>query len=108
YAILFEADPELRLLFGKDLGAQSRMLVSMLSSLVKGFNRVAEIEGGVRALGKRHGHYGVNKADYDKLANALLLTLAEFLGDRFTPEIRAAWIAVFGTISELMMRGAKA
>ncbi|MDI4232737.1 adenylate/guanylate cyclase domain-containing protein [Bradyrhizobium sp. Arg237L] len=107
YCILFEANPELRPLFKSDLALQRRMLVSMLSSLVKGLNRITEIEGGVRALGTRHCHYGAISTDYDKVANALLLTLAEFLGDEFTPEIRAAWIAVYGTISGLMMAGAE-
>jgi hypothetical protein len=41
------------------------------------------------------------------VASTLLLTLEEFLGDDFTPEIRDAWIAVFGTISGLMIEGTK-
>ncbi|MGY8663790.1 adenylate/guanylate cyclase domain-containing protein [Bradyrhizobium sp. UFLA05-109] len=105
YAILFEVDPKLRALFKNDLAVQQRMLVSMLNSLVRGLNRLTEIEGGVRALGQRHCRYGARPDHYNKVANALLLTLAEFLGDDFTPEIRRAWIAVSGTISELMIEG---
>ena len=105
YAVLFDVNPELRALFKNDLAVQQRMLVSMLNSLVRGLNRLAEIEGGVRALGQRHCRYGTSPDHYDKVANALLLTLQEFLGDDFTPEIRAAWIAVFGTISGLMLPG---
>ena len=108
YAILFAAHPELRALFKNDLAVQQRMLVSMLNSLVKGLNRLTEIEGGVRALGLRHCCYGAQSNHYTKVANALLLTLAEFLGDDFTPEIRAAWVAVFGMISGLMIDGAGA
>ncbi|WP_167561265.1 adenylate/guanylate cyclase domain-containing protein [Bradyrhizobium sp. AS23.2] len=107
YTVLFEENPELRGLFKNDLAVQQRMLVSMLNSLVKGLNRLTEIEGGVRALGRRHCRYGVRSDHYGKVANALLLTLAEFLGDDFTPEIRASWIAIFGTISELMVDGAE-
>jgi class 3 adenylate cyclase/hemoglobin-like flavoprotein len=107
YAILFEFNPELRPLFKDDLAVQSRMLVSMLSSLVKGLNRTSEIEGGLRALGKRHSGYQASLADYDKVANALLLTLNEFLGDDFTPEVRDAWTEVFARISDVMVQGAK-
>ncbi|WP_312000841.1 adenylate/guanylate cyclase domain-containing protein [Bradyrhizobium altum] len=107
YTILFEANPELRPLFKNDLAAQQRILVSMLSSLVKGLNRIADIKGGVRELGQRHCRYGASMNHYNKVASALLLTLVEFLGDEFSPEMRAAWIAVFGTISSLMIEGAQ-
>jgi hemoglobin-like flavoprotein len=103
--ILFHRNPELRSLFRNDITRQTRMLTSMLSSLVKGLNRTHEISGGLRALGKRHCGYQATCADYEKVANALLLTLEEFLGDNFTPEVRDAWIAVFGTISGLMIEG---
>nr|WP_233285798.1 adenylate/guanylate cyclase domain-containing protein [Bradyrhizobium brasilense] len=107
YAVLFEANPELRPLFKNDLAVQQRMLVSMLSSLVKGLNRIADIKGGVQALGQRHCRYGANANHYNKVATALLLTMAEFLGDEFSLDIRAAWIAVFGTIADLMIEGAQ-
>ena len=66
-----------------------------------------EISGGLRALGKRHDGYQATLADYSKVANALLLTLEEFLGDDFTAEVRDAWTAVLGTISGLMIEGSE-
>jgi len=59
----------------------------------------------VCALGKRHHEYQATLADYAKVANALLLTLEEFLGNDFTAEVRDAWTVVFGTISGLMIEG---
>jgi hemoglobin-like flavoprotein len=79
YANLFKANPEMRSLFQSDLAAQTKMLVSMLTSLVKGLNRLHEIEGGLRELGKRHRGYKITPTDYDKVARALLLTLEEFI-----------------------------
>ncbi|WP_163150162.1 adenylate/guanylate cyclase domain-containing protein [Bradyrhizobium uaiense] len=105
YAILFDHYPELRPLFADDINVQTRMLTSMLSSLVKGLNRTPEISGGLRALGRRHDAYQATLADYSKVANALLLTLEEFLGEDFTTDVRDAWIAVYGTISSLMIEG---
>jgi class 3 adenylate cyclase/hemoglobin-like flavoprotein len=107
YANLFEADPELRPLFQSDLTAQTKMLVSMLSSLVKGLNRMQEIVGGLRELGKRHHGYKVARTDYDKVARALLSTLEEFLGNDLTPEIRHAWITVYGMVAETMIDAAE-
>ncbi|WP_411726488.1 globin domain-containing protein [Methyloglobulus sp.] len=70
YANLFEAHPELRPLFRNDLAAQTKMLISLLSSVVKGLNRMQEIVGGLRALGNRHLNYGASRANYDKVSNA--------------------------------------
>jgi class 3 adenylate cyclase/hemoglobin-like flavoprotein len=107
YAILFEANPELRPLFQKDLTVQTKMLASMLSSLVKGLTRAEEVVGGLRELGKRHRDYKVARTDYDKLARALQWTLEEFLADDFTPDIRHAWVTVYGMIAETMIEAAE-
>jgi hemoglobin-like flavoprotein len=79
------------------------MLVSILSSLVKGLNRMQEIVGGLRELGKRHRDYKIARADYDKVLRALLWTLEEFLAEDLTSEIRHAWITVYGIIAETMI-----
>jgi class 3 adenylate cyclase/hemoglobin-like flavoprotein len=107
YAMLFKANPELRPLFHNDLTIQAKMFVALLSSLVKGLNRMQEIAGGLRELGKRHREYKVTPTDYDKILRALLWTLEEFLADDFTPEIRHAWITVYGTIAETMIDAAQ-
>ena len=102
YAILFDTSPELRSLFHNDIAQQTRMLTCMLGSLVKGLNRLLEIEGGLRALGRRHRDYKIDQADHEKVLRALLLTLAEFVGDDFTPEVSRAWKTVYGKIAETM------
>ncbi|HXW71773.1 MAG TPA: adenylate/guanylate cyclase domain-containing protein [Methylocella sp.] len=108
YTLLFIGNPELLPLFQHhDRTAQTKMFVSMLSSLVKGLNRMQEIEGGLRELGRRHRDYKVARTDYDKIARALLLTLEEFLGEDFTPEIRHAWTTVYGMLAEAMIDAAE-
>jgi class 3 adenylate cyclase/hemoglobin-like flavoprotein len=107
YANLFEAHPELRPLFRNDLATQTKMLMSILSSAVKGLNRMQEIVGGLRVLGKRHPDYGVKRADYDKVSSALIRTLEEFLADEFTPELHHAWVTVYGMIAETMIEASE-
>lgn len=103
YANLFAAHPEMRSLFRNDLAAQTKMLMSILGSSVKGLNRMPEIAGGLRSLGERHGEYGVSRADYEKVLLVLVETLREFLGDAFTPEVHHAWRTVYGMIAETMI-----
>ena len=108
YALLFEANPEMRQHFKGDLTVQTKMLVAMLSSLVKGLNRLPEIEGQLRELGKRHvREYKTARMDYDKVERALLKTLEEFIGDEFTPEVHQAWTAVYGRVAAIMIDAAE-
>jgi adenylate cyclase len=107
YANLFEAHPEFRPLFRNDMATQTKMLLFVLSSGVRGLNRMPEMVGGLRALGKRHADYGVKRADYDKVASALIRTLKEFLADEFTVELQHAWVTVYGMIAETMTEAAE-
>jgi hypothetical protein len=49
YANLFEVHPELRPLFREDMAAQTKMFMYILSSAVRGLNRMPELVGGLRA-----------------------------------------------------------
>lgn len=103
YGNLFRAHPGLRPLFKGDMTQQSKMLYSILASLVKGLNRMQEIEGGLRMLGKRHAGYGVTSEHYRQLGSVLIATLKEFLAPDFTPEVEQAWQQVFRMISKVML-----
>ena len=60
----------------------------------------------LKKLGERHPTYGVRDEHYGKFGTALIGTLEEGLGDKFTPELRGAWTEAFLLISSLMRRGA--
>jgi hemoglobin-like flavoprotein len=49
----------------------------------------------------------VVRGDYDKVLRALLWTLEALLADDLTPEIRHAWITVYGMIAEIMIDAAE-
>jgi len=107
YANLFEAHPEFRPLFRNDMVAQTKMLMFILGSAVRGLNRMEEMVGGLRALGERQVDYGVKRADYNKLASVLIRTLKEFLADEFTVELQHAWATVYGMIAQTMIEAAE-
>ncbi len=107
YANLFEVHPELRPLFRDDMAAQTKMFMYILSSAVRGLNRMQELVGGLRALGERHLDYGVKRADYDKVASAFIRTLKEFLAGEFTVELHHAWVTALGMIAETMIEASE-
>ena len=107
YRRLFEIAPELRPLFARvTMEDQARKLVTMLDLVVHWLDVPERLVPVLKNLGERHTKYGVQDEHYGKVGAALLGTLEEGLGDRFTPELRSAWTEAFVLISSLMRRGA--
>jgi hemoglobin-like flavoprotein len=106
YNKLFELDPSLRPMFRGDLTEQGRKLMQMLSFAVSSLRRLEQIVPAVEDLGRRHASYGVRDQHYATVAAALLWTLEQDLGAGFTPEVKAAWVAMYGIVTSAMQRGA--
>jgi hemoglobin-like flavoprotein len=107
YAFLFEIDPDLRPLFKGEMKRQRTLLMTMLATTVENLHQLEQILPAVHGLGQRHAGYGVKDADYDTVANALLLTLAQALGNDFTPAVRDAWVACYDTLAGAMKSAAR-
>ena len=107
YRRLFEIDPSLRPLF-KDaiLDEQIRKLITMLDLIVHWLDIPERLVPVLKQLGARHQGYGVQDEHYGKVGTALIGTLEEGLGDKFTPDLRSAWTEAYLLISSLMRRGA--
>lgn len=106
YKRLFILDPSLRPMFKGDLVHQSRMLMAMLDSTVSGLNDLDVLVPVVRQLGARHARYGVLQSHYDTFGSALLWTLEQGLGQKFTPAVGEAWAAVYELLDSMMQMGA--
>ena len=107
YARLFELDPSLRKLFTGDMKRQGMMLMSMIASAVRGLSDPNALIPVLTALGRRHSGYGVVDAHYTTVAEALLWTLEQGLGDDFTPLTRDAWIAAYSMMASVMQQGGR-
>lgn len=106
YKRLFVLDPSLRPMFKGDLVDQGRMLMSMLNTAVNGLTHLESTIPVVRQLGARHVKYGVRDEHYATVGSALLWTLEQGLGDKFTPAVREAWTAAYGLLAGQMQLGA--
>ncbi|MBL7497104.1 hemin receptor [Frankia sp. CNm7] len=107
YTRLFELDPSLRVMFPDDLAEQRGKLMHMLAVAVNGLSRLDSIVPAVQALGVRHAGYGVTEAHYDTVGAALLATLAEGLGDAFTPPVKDAWTSAYTLLADTMKSAAR-
>jgi hemoglobin-like flavoprotein len=107
YKRLFTLDPTLRSLFHSDMHEQGRKLMAVLQLAVAGLSRLEELVPIVQELGRRHRGYGVRDAHYATVGAALLWTLQEGLGERFTPEVQAAWTNAYTLLADTMRAAAE-
>jgi nitric oxide dioxygenase len=106
YERLFAIAPDTRALFTGDMREQGRKLMTMIGTVVRSLDNLAPLLGAVDELGRRHAGYRVHDAHYAKVGEALLWTLEQGLGERFTPAARDAWAAAYALLSERMMTAA--
>lgn len=79
--------------------------MQMIGVAVAHLRRTEEITPVLRALGQRHAAYGVRLNDYATVGTALLWTLDKGLGRSFIPEVRSAWVELYGFVAETMQVG---
>ena len=102
YQRLFEIDPTVRPMFKGDIGEQGKKLMQALALAVKSLDRPEALMPVLQDLGRRHANYGVTDAHYDTVGAALIWTLEKGLGERFTADVREAWVAVYQVVATTM------
>jgi hemoglobin-like flavoprotein len=106
YERLFALDPSVPALFASDMDKQGTMLMTTLSLVLHGLDRLDTIQPTVSGLARRHVCYGIEERHYALVGQALIETLATALGAAFTVEVRAAWQAAYGTLAAVMIKAA--
>lgn len=102
YGRLFEIAPHVRPLFPADLSSQKDKLMGMIGTAVNNLHQVETIIPAVQDLGRRHVAYGVTAAHYKPVGEALIWTLEKGLGDKFTPDVKEAWVTTYTTLEGVM------
>jgi hemoglobin-like flavoprotein len=105
YERIFNVAPEARELFGDDIGLQARRTMAAVQTAVDGLDNPEMVAPFLERLGARHVRYGVRPEHFDLIGAALLWTLEQGLGERFTPPVRDAWVAAWEVISDAMLVG---
>jgi hemoglobin-like flavoprotein len=102
YDRLFTLDPSLRHMFKSDMRGQGQKLMTTLALVVRGLSAPEQIIPAVRHLGARHAGYGVQPEHYETVGAALIWTLEQGLGERFTDEARTGWTEAYTLLAGLM------
>lgn len=107
YDRLFTVAPAVRPMFRNDIKLQGEKLVMMLATVVADLDRPDRLVPAAEALALRHVGYGTREAHYAVVGDVLIWTLEQKLGPRFTPEVRDAWGAAYGALSNVMISAAR-
>lgn len=108
YERLFALDPALKPLFhDTDMRSQEMKLMAALALVVGKLRQLGEVIPVLEGLAVKHVAYGVEERHYATVGQALIQTLSLAFGERFTPELRNAWLTAYGAISGVMITAAK-
>lgn len=118
YATLFVIAPETRTMFPTNMQYQEDKLLAALGHMITNMDNNDTLAAFAHHLGADHRRfYGVDVAGrpvplaerhYIWVGQALLATLADFVGPQWTPSLRADWAAAYEKVAKLMLAGAAA
>jgi NAD(P)H-flavin reductase/hemoglobin-like flavoprotein len=106
YSYLFLRHPQTRPMFPPGMAAQRDRLVGALAQVVTNVDEVETLVPILEHLGHDHRKFQVEAEHYPAVGEALLATLAHFLGEDWTPELAGDWTAAYGIVSEVMVQSA--
>lgn len=108
YEILFERHPEVQALFSRNAReAQARMLQDAVVAAIDHLEDAAWLTTVIGQVGAKHVEYGVTAEMYPWVGEALVATMAEHCGDRWTAAHEAAWVRTWGALQSLALAGAQ-
>ena len=59
-------------------------------------------------MGDRHKKYHIAREHFKVVGDAFIMTLTEFLGDEFTPEVKAQFVLLYDVVAEMTIKGLEA
>ena len=103
YDRLFADHPSVRPLFGNDIRPQAQMLQQAIVAVLDHVDDPAWLGATLGELGRKHASWGVTEPMYGWVATALIATMAERAGSRWTPEMLAAWTEALEALATIML-----
>lgn len=113
YSTLFYEHPETRAMFPPAMDWASRggpgqrdKLMYAIGQAISQVDQLDQLRPVLRKLGADHRRFGITEEAYGWVGQALLQTLADFMGESFTEEVRSAWSAAYTALADEMKAGA--
>jgi hemoglobin-like flavoprotein len=104
YERLFQDYPQVRPMFPATMDLQQERLLKAIIALVTHYDRPEQLVPALTAMGRRHGGYGVEDAQYEAVGSTLITTLSSYAGPAWTAELEGAWVRAYTFAATTMMR----
>ncbi|MFC7258972.1 globin domain-containing protein [Streptomyces lutosisoli] len=108
YALLFVRHPELRSLFPAAMDTQRDRLLKALLTAAEHIDNTEVLVAYLQNLGRGHRKYGTRPEHYPAVGECLIGSLSRFASAIWEPEMEAAWVRAYTTISQVMIDAAAA
>ena len=102
---LDEIAPEVRPFLGEDVGEQRKQLLISIGLAVAALDRFDDIVPALKLLGSKYRAVGVTEFHYGAVGEALIWTLKQSLGPKWSSNSEDAWTAMCTRIAEEMTAG---
>jgi NAD(P)H-flavin reductase/hemoglobin-like flavoprotein len=103
YGRLFVAHPEIREMFPLSMATQRDRFVTALGHTVSHVGDLEALTPFLLQLARGHRKFGVRPEHFDAIGQALLATLADFLGEGWTEQLAGDWTSAFQLIAAVMI-----
>ncbi|MGW1809901.1 globin domain-containing protein [Streptomyces sp. NPDC002078] len=108
YALLFVRHPELRALFPAAMDLQRERLLKALLTAAEHLDNTSVLVDYLQNLGRGHRKYGTRAEHYPAVGECLIGALSRYAATVWSPEVEAAWVRAYTTISQIMIDAAAA
>jgi hemoglobin-like flavoprotein len=104
YGHMFKVYPQVKPLFANtDFTEQRKKLMASVAAVVALVDKPDELGPVLEKMGESHAGYGVEAHQYAYVSASMLTTLADALGDDWTPEVASIWANALALVSEKMI-----
>ncbi|MFF8873792.1 globin domain-containing protein [Streptomyces massasporeus] len=108
YALLFVRHPDLRSLFPAAMDTQRDRLLRALLTAAEHIDNKDVLVDYLQNLGRGHRKYGTRAEHYPAVGECLIGALSKYAAGIWNPEMEAAWVRAYTTISQVMIDAAAA
>lgn len=103
YRDLFDRMPKLRAFFPDDMQSQGMRFMAAIGFLVDNLDDEEQMNHRLKLLAQGHAPFKLRPEAYREMQEALIDTIAEALGAKFTNDIELAWRSAFDQICDAMI-----
>ena len=104
YRRFFELAPDAQGLFRGDMERQHLKLMDMIAAIVGALDKREMFQSIISHSGRQHAQFGAKPSHFAAFGSALIWGLEQQFGVAFTPEMKEAWITLYGAVQSEMIR----